>query len=86
MVEGAQVDFDTALRIESRYLAKLIVTRAKNMINTFFFNMNAISPGNRVRRGREVQAAKSRHPGRRHDGAGIAYVQASRRVATVLKT
>ena len=25
MVEGAQVDFDTALRIESRYLARLIV-------------------------------------------------------------
>ena len=26
MVEGAQVDFDTALRIESRYLAKLVVS------------------------------------------------------------
>ena len=46
MVEGAQVDFDTALRIESRYLAKLIVSPvAKNMINTFFFNMNAIKSG-----------------------------------------
>ena len=46
MVEGAQVDFDTALRIESRYLARLIVSPvAKNMINTFFFNMNAIKSG-----------------------------------------
>ena len=46
MVEGAQVDFDTALRIESRYLAKLIVGQvAKNMINTFFFDMNAIKSG-----------------------------------------
>ena len=46
MVEGAQVDFDTALRIESRYLAKLITSPvAKNMINTFFFNMNAIKSG-----------------------------------------
>ena len=44
--EGALVDFDTALRIESRYLAKLIVSPvAKNMINTFFFNMNAIKSG-----------------------------------------
>ena len=43
MVEGAQVDFDTALRIESRYLARLVVDPvAKNMINTFFFNMNAV--------------------------------------------
>ena len=43
MVEGAQVDFDTALRIESRYLARLAVdTVAKNMINTFFFDMNAV--------------------------------------------
>ena len=43
MVEGAQVDFDTALRIESRYLARLAVDPvAKNMINTFFFDMNAV--------------------------------------------
>jgi 3-hydroxyacyl-CoA dehydrogenase/enoyl-CoA hydratase/3-hydroxybutyryl-CoA epimerase len=39
-------DFDTALRIESRYLAKLIVSPwRRNMINTFFFNMNAIRSG-----------------------------------------
>jgi enoyl-CoA hydratase/carnithine racemase len=43
MVEGAMVDFDTALRIESRYLARLAVDPvAKNMINTFFFDMNAV--------------------------------------------
>ncbi len=43
MVEGAMVDYDTALRIESRYLARLAVDPvAKNMINTFFFNMNAV--------------------------------------------
>ena len=46
MVEGALVDYDTALRIESRYLARLIVSPvAKNMINTFFFNLNAIKSG-----------------------------------------
>jgi 3-hydroxyacyl-CoA dehydrogenase/enoyl-CoA hydratase/3-hydroxybutyryl-CoA epimerase len=72
MVEGAQVDFDTALRIESRYLAKLIVSPvAKNMINTFFFNMNAIKSGqSRPNAGRQLQAAEGRHPGRRHDGRG----------------
>ena len=46
MAEGASVDYDRALRIETRYLAKLIVNPvAKNMINTFFFNMNAIKSG-----------------------------------------
>lgn len=43
MVEGALVDVDTALRIESRYLAALMVGPvARNMVNTFFFNLNAI--------------------------------------------
>jgi len=46
MVEGAQVDFDTALRIESRYLAKLMVGQVtKNMISAFFFDLNAIKSG-----------------------------------------
>src|SRR6185503_14637078 len=44
-VEGAYVDFDTALRIESRYLAKLAVGQvAKNLI-TLFFNRTAIKSG-----------------------------------------
>jgi enoyl-CoA hydratase/carnithine racemase len=43
MVEGALVDVDTALRIESRYLAAVMVGPvAHNMVNTFFFNLNAI--------------------------------------------
>eukprot|EP01042_Synura_sphagnicola_P025965 gene25965-33410_t len=46
MVEGAMVDYDTALRIESRYLARLMTGPvARNMINTFFFDMNAIKSG-----------------------------------------
>ena len=87
MVEGAQVDFDTALRIESRYLARLIVSPvAKNMINTFFFNMNAIKSG----QSRPVLAEKYKPRkvgvlGAGMMGAGIAYVQAGRGVATVLK-
>ncbi|HSV54395.1 MAG TPA: 3-hydroxyacyl-CoA dehydrogenase NAD-binding domain-containing protein [Burkholderiaceae bacterium] len=87
MVEGAQVDFDTALRIESRYLAKLIVSPvAKNMINTFFFNMNAIKSGQS--RPKDIPRYKPTRVGLLGAGmmgAGIAYAQASRGVATVLK-
>ncbi len=87
MVEGAQVDFDTALRVESRYLAKLIVSPvAKNMINTFFFNMNAIKSGQS--RPKDVPRYKPQKVGvlgAGMMGAGIAYSQASRGIATVLK-
>jgi 3-hydroxyacyl-CoA dehydrogenase / enoyl-CoA hydratase / 3-hydroxybutyryl-CoA epimerase len=58
MVEGAQVDFDTALRIESRYLARLAVDPvAKNMINTFFFNMNAVK--SRLRKLKEANPSST---------------------------
>ena len=46
MVEGAQVDFTTASRIESRYFAQLATGQvAKNMINTFWFQLNQINAG-----------------------------------------
>jgi 3-hydroxyacyl-CoA dehydrogenase/enoyl-CoA hydratase/3-hydroxybutyryl-CoA epimerase len=87
MVEGAQVDFDTALRIESRYLAKLIVSPvAKNMINTFFFNMNAIKSGqSRPKDVPRYRPQKVGLLGAGMMGGGIAYAQASRGVATVLR-
>jgi 3-hydroxyacyl-CoA dehydrogenase/enoyl-CoA hydratase/3-hydroxybutyryl-CoA epimerase len=93
MVEGAQVDFDTALRIESRYLAKIAVgTVAKAMVNTFFFNLNAIKsgqsrPGPTTGSGRteKYKPQKVGVLGAGMMGAGIAYVQASRGVTTVLK-
>jgi 3-hydroxyacyl-CoA dehydrogenase/enoyl-CoA hydratase/3-hydroxybutyryl-CoA epimerase len=87
MVEGAQVDFETALRIESRYLARLLVGPvAKNMINTFFFDMNAIKSG----RSRPAGSPKSRPQrvgivGAGMMGAGIAYAQANAGIATVLQ-
>ena len=87
MVEGLQVDLDTALRIESRYLAPLMVgTNAKAMINTFFFNLNAIKsgqtrPGNAPR----FKPAKVGLLGAGMMGAGIAFTQASKGIATVLK-
>jgi 3-hydroxyacyl-CoA dehydrogenase/enoyl-CoA hydratase/3-hydroxybutyryl-CoA epimerase len=87
MVEGAQVDYDTATRIESRYLAKLIVSPvAKNMINTFFFNMNAIKSGQSRPAGvPRYKPQKVGLLGAGMMGAGIAYAQASRGVTTVLK-
>ncbi|CAA0125135.1 Fatty acid oxidation complex subunit alpha [BD1-7 clade bacterium] len=46
MVEGAQVDFDTALRIESRYFVNLTTHQvAKNMIHTFWYQLNEIKAG-----------------------------------------
>ena len=87
MVEGAQVDYDTATRIESRYLARLIVSPvAKNMINTFFFNMNAIKSGQSRPAGvPRYKPLKVGLLGAGMMGAGIAYAQASRGVTTVLK-
>jgi 3-hydroxyacyl-CoA dehydrogenase / enoyl-CoA hydratase / 3-hydroxybutyryl-CoA epimerase len=87
MVEGAQVDFDTALRIESRYLARIAVDPvAKNMVNTFFFNMNAIKSGqSRPGDAPRYKPQKVGILGAGMMGAGIAYAQASKGIATVLK-
>ena len=87
MVEGASVDYDTALRIESRYLAKLMTgSNAKAMINTFFFNMNAIKAGaSRPERAAKFKPQKVGILGAGMMGAGIAYVQASKGIASVLK-
>jgi 3-hydroxyacyl-CoA dehydrogenase / enoyl-CoA hydratase / 3-hydroxybutyryl-CoA epimerase len=87
MVEGASVDYDTALRIESRYLAKLMTgSNAKAMINTFFFNMNAIRSGASRPKGVErFKPSKVGILGAGMMGAGIAYAQACKGIATVLK-
>jgi 3-hydroxyacyl-CoA dehydrogenase/enoyl-CoA hydratase/3-hydroxybutyryl-CoA epimerase len=45
-VEGALVDVDTALRIESRWFVSLLTGQvARNMIQAFFFDMQAITSG-----------------------------------------
>ena len=87
MVEGLQVDMVTALRIESRYLAKLITgPNAHSMINTFFFNMNAIKSGqSRPGSSPKFKPQKVGLLGAGMMGAGIAYSQASKGIATVLK-
>jgi len=87
MVEGLQVDIETALRLESRALAKLMTgTNAKAMINTFFFNMNAIKSGqSRPKDVPRYKPAKVGLLGAGMMGAGIAYSQAAKGIATVLK-
>ncbi len=87
MVEGLQVDVETALRLESRALAKLMTgTNAKAMINTFFFNLNAIKSGkSRPGTAPRFKPAKVGLLGAGMMGAGIAYAQASKGIATVLK-
>ena len=49
-VEGSQVDFETATRIESRYLVFLVTGQiAKNMIQAFFFDLQHINAAARDR-------------------------------------
>lgn len=85
-VEGASVDFDTALRIESRYLVKLAVSQeAKNLIS-LFFNRTAIRSG--ASRPKDVpkwKATKVGILGAGMMGGGIAWATASRGVPCVLK-
>jgi 3-hydroxyacyl-CoA dehydrogenase/enoyl-CoA hydratase/3-hydroxybutyryl-CoA epimerase len=86
-VEGAQVDFDTALEIEGRYFVDLVTGQvAKNMIQAFFFDLQAVNGS----RGRE----KGRTPwtsekvvvlGAGMMGAAIAYVCAKAGIQVVLK-
>ena len=87
MVEGALVDFDTAMRIESRYLAGLMTSGiARNMINTVFFNMNSIKSGHSRPSGvPRYRPQKVGILGAGLMGSGIAYSQASRGIASVLK-
>ncbi|MFZ3192320.1 MAG: 3-hydroxyacyl-CoA dehydrogenase NAD-binding domain-containing protein [Moraxellaceae bacterium] len=85
--EGAQVDVDTALRIESRYFTDLATGQvAKNMIGTFWFQLNAIKAGHSRPNGvPEWQATKVGVLGAGMMGSGIAYATAIKGVQVVLK-
>jgi 3-hydroxyacyl-CoA dehydrogenase / enoyl-CoA hydratase / 3-hydroxybutyryl-CoA epimerase len=86
-VEGAQVDFDTAIEIEGRYFTDLATGQvAKNMIQAFFFDLQQVS-GDRGRP-REIEpyiASKAVVLGAGMMGAAIAYVCAKAGIEVVLK-
>ncbi|TCB67172.1 3-hydroxyacyl-CoA dehydrogenase NAD-binding domain-containing protein [Acinetobacter sp. ANC 4178] len=86
-VEGAQVDVDTALRIESRYFTQLAVGQvSKNMIGTFWHGLNAIKSGaSRPADVAKWQASKVGVLGAGMMGAGIAYSTAIKGIPVVLK-
>jgi 3-hydroxyacyl-CoA dehydrogenase/enoyl-CoA hydratase/3-hydroxybutyryl-CoA epimerase len=75
-VEGTQVDFDTALRIESRYFVELVCGQvSKNMTKAFFYDLNAINGGASRPDGYEKYTPrKVAVLGAGMMGAGIAYV------------
>ncbi|NRQ48940.1 3-hydroxyacyl-CoA dehydrogenase NAD-binding domain-containing protein [Aeromicrobium stalagmiti] len=86
-IEGSQVDFETATRIESRYLVELIVGQQfKNMTQAFFFDLGAINAGKSRPEGIEpTKAEKIAVIGAGMMGAGIAYVSAKAGFQVVLK-
>ncbi len=86
-VEGAQVDFDTAHLIETRYFTELTTGQvAKNMIGTFWFGLNQINAGGSRPQGIEPHVThKVGVLGAGMMGAGIAYVSALAGIQVVLK-
>ncbi|WP_448124261.1 3-hydroxyacyl-CoA dehydrogenase NAD-binding domain-containing protein [Pseudomonas veronii] len=86
-VEGAQVDFDTAHLIETRYFTELVTGQvAKNMIGTFWFQLNDINAGRSRPEGfAPYLTRKVGVLGAGMMGAGIAYVSACAGVEVVLK-
>jgi 3-hydroxyacyl-CoA dehydrogenase/enoyl-CoA hydratase/3-hydroxybutyryl-CoA epimerase len=86
LVEGAQVDFDTACRIESRYFAKVAAGQvSKNMITAFWTQLNQIKKG--VSRPQSVLPQETRKVGVLGAGMmghGIAYVAARAGMDVVL--
>ncbi|HKG64719.1 MAG TPA: 3-hydroxyacyl-CoA dehydrogenase NAD-binding domain-containing protein [Solirubrobacteraceae bacterium] len=86
-IEGTQVDFDTALEIEGRYFVDLAKGQvAKNMIQAFFFDLQAVN-GSRGRPDsiEPYQAKKVVVLGAGMMGAAIAYVCAKAGIEVVLK-
>ncbi|MDG9722632.1 3-hydroxyacyl-CoA dehydrogenase NAD-binding domain-containing protein [Streptomyces sp. DH41] len=86
-VESAQVDVDTAFVVEARYLTELVTGQiTKNMIQAFFFDLQAVNSGANRPEGIEArQVRKVAVLGAGMMGAGIAYSCARAGIEVVLK-
>jgi 3-hydroxyacyl-CoA dehydrogenase/enoyl-CoA hydratase/3-hydroxybutyryl-CoA epimerase len=86
-VEGSQVDFETALTIEARYFTELVTGQtAKNMIQAFFFDLQAVNSGANRPDGIEPRPVRRVAVlGAGMMGAGIAYSCARAGIDVVLK-
>ncbi|MGW2840301.1 3-hydroxyacyl-CoA dehydrogenase NAD-binding domain-containing protein [Streptomyces sp. NPDC001493] len=86
-VESSQVDVDTSFVVEARYLTELVTGQiTKNMIQAFFFDLQAVNHGARRPKGvepREVTRVAVLGAGMM--GAGIAYSCAAAGIDVVLK-
>ncbi|MER8222205.1 3-hydroxyacyl-CoA dehydrogenase NAD-binding domain-containing protein [Streptomyces sp. NPDC094143] len=86
-VEGAQVDFETAQVIEARYFVELAAGQtSKNMIQAFFFDLQAVNSGAGRPKGVEPRTVRRVAVlGAGMMGAGIAYSCARAGIDVVLK-
>ncbi len=86
-VESAQLDLDNAFEVEGRYFVDLVTSQvAKNMIQAFFFDLQAVSGARNRPEGIEsFQAKKVVVLGAGMMGAAIAYVCAKGGIEVVLK-
>ena len=86
-VEGLNVDLDNAFTVESRYFTDLVCGQTStNMIQAFWFDLNAITKGSGRPDGVEqFKATKVGVLGAGMMGAGIAYSFANKGVDVVLK-
>ncbi|MCB2113711.1 MAG: enoyl-CoA hydratase/isomerase family protein [Parvularculaceae bacterium] len=86
LYEGSVVPFDTAIRIESKYFGKLLMSpQTRNMIRTLFINKQAAEKGEQRPKGVEKsKIGKVGVLGAGMMGAGIAYVTAKGGAEVVL--
>jgi len=87
LVEGAMLDFDTALRVESRYFTELLLGKtARNMTKAFWYDLNSIRSGKSRPKGYgKFRPRKIGIIGAGMMGSGIAYVSAMSGLDVVLK-
>ncbi len=87
LVEGSKVDFDIATTIESRYFTELALRpETRNMINTFWYDYNAIKKGiNRPKGFGKFRAKQVGVIGAGRMGSGITFNCIKKGLKVVLK-